>query len=94
MNLITDPITKQIVLNYIPRTKLKLSEIERLIRKNRIIVPCPSRQTLVNMCEDGTFETVGDNLDPKPTSFGWLVYEDSFWRWARALDGTDDLPIS
>lgn len=67
----------------IPRPKLRLSEIERLIKKHRIIVPPLSRATLVNFCEDGTFETAG----MRPASVGWLVYEDSFWRWVTSLDG-------
>lgn len=69
-------------LDFQPRTKIRLSEVERLIRKHRIIVPPPSRQTLIRLCEDGTFETVGD----KPTAIGWLVFEDSFIQWARSLD--------
>lgn len=63
------------------RTKLRLSEIERLIRKHRILVPPPSRPTLISFCEDGTFDTAGK------TKFGWLVFEDSFWRWVKRLDG-------
>lgn len=64
------------------RTKIRLSEIERLIRKHRIIVPPLSRRALVAMCEDGTFETA------KRTSPGqcWLVYEDSFLDWLRRMD--------
>ena len=61
------------------RSKLRLGEVERLIKKHRIVVPVLSRQTLQNMCEDGTFETAGN----KPTRLGWLVYEDSFWKWAK-----------
>jgi hypothetical protein len=60
-----------------------LSEIERLIRKHRIIVPPLSRATLIKMCEEGTLETAGDS----PTNVGWLVYEDSFLKWVEALDG-------
>lgn len=63
------------------RTKLRLGEVERLIRNHRIVVPPPSRTTLIEMCEDGTFETAGNS----PTRIGWLVYEDSFWRWAADL---------
>lgn len=73
--------TKQ-TLDFQPKTKIRLSEIERLIRKHRMIVPPPSRQTLIRLCEDGTFETAGD----RPTAMGWLVFEDSFFRWARSLD--------
>ena len=65
-----------------PRVKMRLSEIERLIRKHRIIVPPLSRQYLIKLCEDGTLETVGT----RPTPVGWLVYEDSFHRWLRSLD--------
>jgi len=75
-------LTKQ-TFDFTPRPKLRLSEIERLIKKHRIIVPPLSRATLVNMCEDGTFETAGS----APTSVGWLVYEESFLAWVRRLDG-------
>ncbi len=79
------------ILNFQPRTKLKLSEVEILIRKYRLIVPCPSRQTLIGMCENGTFESVGKDNDgrPKPTSLGWLIFEDSFVRWAQKMDGIE-----
>ena len=69
-------------LEFVPRPKLRLSEIERLIKEHRIIIPPPSRQTLVRMCEAGTFETVG----ARPTSAGWLVFEDSFLKWLKSLD--------
>lgn len=67
------------------RTVLRLSEVERLIRQHRIVVPAPSRGTLRNLCEDGTFETVGGQA----SSLGWLVFEDSFWAWAQNLGGND-----
>jgi len=66
------------------RALLRLSEIERLMKAKRIIVPPLARRTLTQMCEEGAFETAGN----KPTSLGWLVYEDSFWKWVRELDGT------
>ncbi len=69
------------------RTKLRLSEVERLIKEHRIIIPPPSRPTLVNLCENGTFETVGG----RPTRLGWLVFEDSFWNWANNQDGDEAL---
>jgi len=59
------------------RPALRLSEIERLMKKHRIIVPPLSRRVLTKMCEEGIFETAGN----KPTTLGWLVYEDSFWNW-------------
>lgn len=73
--------TKQ-KLDLSPRTKLRLAEIDRIIRKKRIIVPPPSRRAVHAMCEDGTFETVGN----APTKLGWLVYEDSFLKWISSLD--------
>lgn len=76
-------MNKQQTFDFTPRPKLRLAEIERLIKKHRIIVPPLSRATLVNMCEDGTFETAGAG----PTSVGWLVYEESFLEWVRRLDG-------
>jgi hypothetical protein len=63
------------------RPKLRLSEIERLIRTHRIIVPVPSRRLLIALCEDGTLETV--KKKPKEP---WLVYEDSFLKWIKSLD--------
>ena len=65
------------------RVKLRLAEVQRLIDTHRIIVPTPTRRTLANMCEDGRLETAGTS----PGKMGWLVYEDSFWKWARGLDG-------
>lgn len=62
---------------------MRLSEIERIIKKDRILIPPPSRTKLLAMCEDGTLETAGD----RPSRFGWLVYEDSFLRWVKSLDG-------
>ena len=63
------------------RPVVKLSEIERVIRKHRIMLPPPSRQTLIRMCESGVFETVRES----PGRSGWLVYEDSFIRWIESL---------
>jgi hypothetical protein len=72
---------KQVLQNEL-RPKIRLSEIEKLIRVHRIITPPLSRTTLHRMCEDGTFETAGE----APTKLGWLVYEDSFLKWVRSLD--------
>lgn len=69
-----------------PRTRISLGEVERLIRKYRIEVPCPSRQKLIRMCEDGTFDT--PNSGRTGRSF-WMVFEDSFWRWAGCESEAD-----
>lgn len=74
------------LLEYKPRVKMRLSELERLIRRHRIIVPPPSRQMLIRMCEDGTLETAGS----RPTPLGWLVFEDSFLGWLKRLDCKDE----
>lgn len=70
-------------LNIESKPVIRLSEVEKLIKRHRIITPAPSRKTLQRMCEDGTFDAVGN----APTKFGWLVYEDSFLRWIDSLDG-------
>jgi hypothetical protein len=73
-------------LEFKPRVKMRLSEIERLMKKHRIIVPPLSRQTLIKLCEDGTFETAGG----APTMVGWLVFEDSFLAWLKKLDCVEE----
>ena len=65
------------------RPKLRLSEVERLIRIKRIIVPPLSRRTLIAMCEDGTLL----HAPRRRTTEQYLVYEDSFLKWVRDLDG-------
>ena len=67
-------ITKIQSLDYKKSAKLRLSEIER------IIIPPPSRPTLIGFCEDGTFENA------VKTKLGWLVYEESFLKWIESLD--------
>jgi len=71
-------------LNLSTRTKLRLSEVERLIRNHRIIVPVPSRRALIDLCEDGTFETAPRMRKTQP----WLIFEDSFLKWVAHMDGT------
>ncbi len=73
--------TTKHLFDFSPRPVLRLMEIDRLIRKHRILTPPPSRPKLIALCEDGTFETAGD----VPTTFGWLVYEDSFLRWVESF---------
>lgn len=66
------------------RPKIRLGEVERLIRKHRIIIPPITRNTLIKMCEEGIFETAG----MEPSRHGWLVFEDSFWKWAEQLEAS------
>ena len=80
--MIQTPITKR-TLDFNTRPKLRLSEIERLIRAKRIIMPPPSRRKLLTLCEDGTFEP-----DPRNgIRSHYLVYEDSFLKWLQEMDG-------
>jgi hypothetical protein len=65
------------------RPKLRLSEVERLIRIKRIIVPPLSRRTLLALCEDGTLETAPG----RRANQTYLIYEDSFLKWVREMDG-------
>ena len=67
--------------NFPVKRTLRLSRIEQIVREQQIIVPCPSRRHFLRMCEDGTFETVGN----APTNFGYLVYEESFINWIQSL---------
>ena len=76
----------QRLLDLTPRPKLRISEVERLIRINRIIVPPLTRRTLTTMCEDGTFETA----PRRSAKAGYLVYEDSFLKWVESLDASTD----
>ena len=62
---------------------LRLSEIERLIRKERLIVPTPSRRTLLRLCEDGTFTIAPRRRVRDP----YLVTEESFLAWVASLCG-------
>ncbi len=71
----------QRLLDIAPRPTLRLTEIDRLIRKHRIVTPAPSRPTLIALCENGTFETTAGS----PSHLGWLVYEDSFLNWVESL---------
>jgi len=73
--------TTQRLLDLSPRPKLRLSEVERLIKKHRILVPTPCRRRLIEMCEEGIFECA-----PHRPGQSWLVYEDSFLRWVEKLD--------
>ncbi len=64
--------------DFAPRPTLRLSEIQAIMREYRITGTPPSRDTLIELCEDGT-------LEANKTRFGWLVFEDSFDRWVEGL---------
>ena len=75
--------TTQQLLDITPRPKLRLSEIHRLIKQHRIVMPAPSLRFLRHLCEDGTLETAPRITDTAQ----WLVYEESFINWVKSLDG-------
>ncbi len=64
------------------RPKLRLSEVERLIRTRRIIVPPLSRRTLVRLCEVGDLQFAPRRNTRAP----YLIFEDSFIKWVEGLD--------
>jgi hypothetical protein len=80
--------TTQRILDLAPRTKLRVSEVERLIDKHRIIVPPLSRRMIYAMCDDGTFEHVKYTNKRR----GYFIYEDSFLKWVKELDAESGRP--
>jgi hypothetical protein len=68
----------QFRFDFAPRPTLRLSEIQEIMKAYRITGSAPSRDTLITLCEDGTFEAM-------KSRFGWLVFEDSFETWVRSL---------
>ncbi|HMT06706.1 MAG TPA: hypothetical protein PKA82_01795 [Pyrinomonadaceae bacterium] len=89
MKYTKDKITAKRLLDLAPRTKLRLSEIERHLRVHRVIIPTPSRSTLIALCEDGTLEATRRITIRKTRRPHWLVYEDSFLRWVAEMDETN-----
>ena len=77
------------------RPALRLRQIEAALRSTRVIVPVPSRPTLIGLIEDGTLE--GFKLpQANKRSQAWLVYEDSFHEWVRSFspDAYEPLPAA
>lgn len=68
---------------FAPRPKLSLQQIEAIIKKYRILTPCPSRQTLTEWCEEGVFfEAIRVGRGGM-----WFVFEDSFRVWIASMQG-------
>lgn len=73
----------QLDFGFAPRPKLRISEVQKLLGKHRILGnDAPCRETIINWCEDGTLEAVYSPV-------GYLVYEDSFVDFVRRLDAGD-----
>lgn len=71
-------MSRQYDFGFATRPCLRLSRIEEILQQTKIVDPVPSRQTLINLIEDGT-------LDGKKLSLGYVVYEDSFKTWVRSF---------
>jgi hypothetical protein len=67
-------------LNFAPRTMLRLSTVEQIIRTYRLLVPPPSRPNLIALIEEG-------RVEGKLTEYGWIMFEDSFLAWVKELQG-------
>lgn len=61
------------------RKKLRLCEVEDILRRSQILRPVPSRSYFLKKLEDGS-------LEGHRTEFGWVVYEDSFRAWVKSLE--------
>jgi hypothetical protein len=72
------------------RPILRLRYVEQILQQTRVVVPIPSRSTLIGWLEEGVWE--GKKMD-----YGWVVYEDSFRAWARRLQNdlaTEDTEVT
>jgi len=65
------------------QVRLRLKEVEEILRRTRVLVPVPSRPTLIGLCEEGILD------GEKSASFGWIVTEESFKAWVRGLQRHD-----
>ena len=57
---------------------LLMSEVEEILRKSRVFRTIPTRPTLIEYCEDGTFES-------KIFRGRYLVYESSILKFIEDL---------
>lgn len=75
------------------RPALRLREIEAALKTSRVIVPVPSRPTLIGLIEDGTLEGFKLSRQGKQSQ-GWLVYEDSFHAWVQSFQPEAWKPVA
>jgi hypothetical protein len=62
------------------RPALRLSRVHEILKTHRVMDPLPSRRNLIDLLEEGVIEGT-------LSRYGWLVYEDSFLKWLRELNG-------
>ena len=61
---------------------MRLREIEEILQQTRVLMPVPSRPSLIALIETGT-------LDGKKIARVWMVYEDSFRKWVKSFQPDD-----
>jgi hypothetical protein len=77
---------------FVVRPAMRLREIEAALKTTRVIVPVPSRPTLIKLIEEGTLD--GFKLPQKnKQSQSWLVYEDSFHEWVKSFQPAAYAPV-
>ena len=70
---------RQYDFGFAPRTTLKIGFVEELIKERRLIVPCPARNTLIELIDEGVIEGyLNHDLSC------YVVFEDSFLAWLRS----------
>jgi hypothetical protein len=57
---------------------LRLAEVEDVLKDSRVFYTVPSRPTLIEYCEDGTFEA-------RQVRGQWFVYESSLIKFINGL---------
>jgi hypothetical protein len=72
-------VKKALDLQFEVRPALRLSAIEKVLKTTRVIVPCPSRPTLIKLIESG-------KLKGRKQGNAYLVDELSFHAWVRSVN--------
>ena len=86
-------MAKMYVFPFTVRPAMRLREIEAALKSTRVIVPVPSRPTLIKLIEEGTLD--GFKLpQANRRAQSWHVYEDSFHAWVRSFQPEAYEPVS
>ena len=86
-------MAKLYVFPFTVRPAMRLREIEAALKSTRVIVPVPSRPTLIKLIEDGTL--AGFKLpQANGRAQSWHVYEDSFHAWVQSFQPATWQPVS
>jgi hypothetical protein len=79
------PLFPKYQLSFTIRPTLRLSRVEEILKTHRVMDPLPSRRNLIDLLEEGV-------LEGTLSRYGWLVYEESFLAWLRALNNPPGRP--